>query len=102
MEPMNRTRIDMSLSNEQLYEGCEITIVAGRKVMVTPVHEAVHLLGRNAAALIAADENHEEVLLTGPMAVWAYLIVFHEVVHRYKRVWYDDGKNDPVLVAAHG
>ncbi len=96
------TIFNISLSNEVLYQGCEITIVAGRQVMTTPVAEAVHLVGQNAARMVAADSNRDEVVLTGAMAVWAYMIVFHEVVHRYRRVWYDDGKGSPVLIAAHG
>jgi hypothetical protein len=27
------------------------------------------------------------------MAIWAYLIVFHSVVHRFRRVRYDDGQD---------
>ncbi len=44
----------------------------------------------------------KEVTLTGPMAVWAYLVVFHAVVHKTRRVYYDDGHGNRVLVAAHG
>jgi len=96
------TTINLGLANKALYEGCEITVVAGRDVLTTPVAEAIHLVGKNAAKMVAADSNRDEVILTGAMAVWAYMIVFHEVVHRYRRVWYDDGKGNPVLIAAHG
>ncbi|MFN9116290.1 MAG: hypothetical protein ACK5XN_40120 [Bacteroidota bacterium] len=96
------TTIDLSLANEALYKGCEMTITAGRNVLITPISEAVHLVGKNAADIVAADGRRDEVMLTGAMAVWAYMIVFHEVVHRYRRVWYNDGRNEPVLIAAHG
>lgn len=42
------------------------------------------------------------VTLTGSMAVWRYLVVFHAVVHKFTTVVYDDGRNIPVTVAKHG
>ncbi len=97
-------KIDMGLSNAALYAGCTITEVAGRLNLTTPVSEAVQLVGRNIAAVVKAvpPEDRSEVTLTGPMAVWAYLVVFHAVVHCFGRVYYDDGRSGPVLVAAHG
>lgn len=93
------TTIDMSLRNAALYEGCGVEEVAGRLNLVTPVEGAVRNVGRNINAL---DVDGDEVVLTGPMAVWAYLVVFHAVVHRTKKVWYDDGRGNRVLIAAHG
>lgn len=90
--------IDMSLNNSFLYSGTEIEEVAGRLNLKTPVAEAVNIVGKNVSKLSISPEG---VILTGPMAVWAYLIVFHHVVHRTKKVFYDDGRNR-VLVAAHG
>lgn len=96
--------IDLSLKNESLYSGLAIEEVAGRLNLTTPVADAVNVVGRNIAAIVdavpAADRS--EVTLTGPMAVWAYLVVFHAVVHRFGRVNYDDGRTGPVVVAAHG
>jgi hypothetical protein len=46
--------------------------------------------------------NADGIVLTGPMAVWAYLIAFHAAVHRFARVYYDDGRSGSVLIAAHG
>ena len=91
--------IDLSLKNKELYAGCNIEEVAGRLNLVTPVSEAVNKVGRVANAL-AIDP--EEVILTGAMAVWAYMVVFHTVVHKTKKVYYDDGRNGVVLIAAHG
>lgn len=96
------TTIDLSLENAALYAGCAIETLAGRLTLTTPVEEAVETVGRNIAAIVAADTNRDEVTLSGPMAVWSYLIVFHAVVHRYRRVYYNDGRNPSVLVAAHG
>ncbi len=92
-------KIDLSLKNKELYEGCQIEEVAGRLNLVTPVTEAVKIVGRNANAM-AIDPT--SVTLTGPMAVWVYLIVFHAVVHKTSRVFYNDGRNGEVLIAAHG
>ena len=95
--------IDLSLRNTALYKGCEIEEVAGRLNLKTPVAEGVTLVGRNAAAIVQATppSARDSVTLTGPMAVWAYLIVFHEVVHTFKEVQYFDGRNTVVL-ARHG
>lgn len=97
-------KLDLSLSNKALYAGMEIEEVAGRLNLKTPVAEAVHLVGRNIHGIIETipAEERGEVTLTGPMAVWAYLVVFHAVVHRFSKVYYDDGRSGPVLVAAHG
>lgn len=98
------TMIDLGLGNTALYAGCQVEEVAGRKNLVTPVAEAVEIVGKNIAAIVAAvpQTDRREVVLTGPMAVWAYLVVFHAVVHAFAHVTYDDGKGNYVLVAAHG
>jgi hypothetical protein len=100
----NGSMIDISLNNSQLYAGCEIQEVAGRLTLTTPVKDAVNIVGRNAKKIV--DElvaiGIEDVTLSGAMAIWAYLVVFHVVVHRFRRVYYDDGKpNGKVLIAAH-
>lgn len=93
--------INLGLNNEVLYANCEIEEVAGRLNLKTPVDEAVNIVGRNINKLIN-DVDEREVTLTGPMAVWSYLVVFHAVVHRFSKVYYDDGRGNCVLVAAHG
>lgn len=94
--------INIGLTNSALYDGCTIEEVAGRLNLTTPVEEAVNIVGRNINAIVAASEDREEVVLTGPMAVWSYLVVFHAVVHAFSRVIYDDGRGNRVTVAAHG
>lgn len=92
-------KLNVGLDNQKLYDGCEIETVAGRSNLTTPVEEAVGIVGRNIAKM---NLHGNEIILTGPMAVWAYLVVFHAVVHRYRKVYYDDGRGNLVLVAAHG
>ncbi len=96
--------IDLSLANTALYAGCEIEEVAGRKNLVTPVEAAVTIVGSNAAEIVrqVPAGERDQVTLTGPMAVWAYLVVFHAVVHAFNRVVYSDGRGSDVLIAAHG
>ena len=96
-------KMDLSLRNAALYEGCKTEEVAGRLNLKTPIGEAVGLVGRNIAAIIQAipPEARESVTLTGPMAVWAYLVVFHAVVHVFAEVSYFDGRN-VVVLARHG
>jgi len=93
------TFLNLGLTNEDLYKHCEIEGVAGRLNLKTPISEAVHTVGKNIAKM---NLHGDAITLTGPMAVWAYLIVFHAVVHRFAKVYYDDGRSGPVLVAAHG
>ena len=93
------TNFDLSLNNEQLYSGCKIEEVAGRKNLITPTAEAINIVGKNVNDM---NLSGDEITLTGAMAVWSYLIVFHAVVHRFRKVHYDDGRNGSVLVAAHG
>lgn len=97
-------KIDLGLTNTELYAGCKIETVAGRLNLVTPVAESVELVGGNIARIIETTNpaDRDEITLTGPMAVWSYLVVFHAVVHRSRRVYYDDGRTGPVLIAAHG
>jgi hypothetical protein len=100
----NQVIFDLSLNNQSLYEGCEIQEVAGRLVLMTRPSEAINIVGRNARQLVdeMVKDGVEEVTLSGGMAIWAYLVVFHIVLHRFRRIYYDDGKaNGKVLVAAH-
>ena len=77
--------------------------VAGRQTLTTPLEEAVNIVGKNADAMVKADTERDEVVLTGPMAIWSYLLVFHAVVHAYRRVYYSDGRGGKdLLIAAHG
>jgi len=96
--------IDLSLANTTLYEGCQIESVAGRLNLVTPVEEAVEIVGGNINKIVSAvpQSERDEVVLTGPMAVWSYLVVFHAVVHAFRKVRYSDGRGSDVVVAAHG
>lgn len=96
------TVINLGLNNSELYAGCEVTEVAGRLNLTTPVEEAVNIVGRNIHSMVAEIQDRNEVILTGPMAVWSYLVVFHAVVHAFSRVVYDDGRGNRVVVAAHG
>lgn len=97
-------KIDLSLGNEALYAGLTVEEVAGRKNLTTPVTEAVDVVGRNVAAIVAAtpQDQRDVVTLTGPMAVWAYMIVFHAVVHAFGEVRYEDGRTPAVTIAKHG
>ncbi|MFH1822127.1 MAG: hypothetical protein ABH830_00315 [Patescibacteria group bacterium] len=95
--------IDLSLKNRELYEGCEIIEVGGRLTLETKPEEASNIVGRNVNKMIEQTkaEDRGEVILTGPMAVWAYLVVFHLVVHKFGKVFYDDGRGSKVLIAQH-
>jgi hypothetical protein len=93
--------LDVGLGNAQLYDSCEVTEVGGRLTLVTPPAEAANVVGRNVARLVDGETDRSEVVLTGAMAVWAYLVAFHAVVHRFGKVYYDDGRGNRVLIAQH-
>jgi hypothetical protein len=94
--------INLGLNNSDLYAGCEIEEVAGRLNMTTPVQEAVNIVGRNIESILSQVEDRDSVTLTGPMSVACYLVVFHAVVHRFRVVIYNDGRNGDIIVAKHG
>ncbi len=94
--------INIALTNADLYAGCDIEEIAGRLNLTTPVAEAVSIVGRNIAHILDTAPKTDRVVLTGPMAVWSYMVVFHAVVHRVREVVYDDGRNPPVVIARHG
>lgn len=95
--------IDLSLKNGQLYDGCVIEVVAGRLNLATPIVDAINFIGMNINAIVnnIPSDERDVVILTGPMAVWSYMIVFHAVVHVFREVRYNDGKSE-VLIAKHG
>lgn len=92
-------RLDLSLSNSILYAGLDVRELAGVPTLVTPPTEPIPVLLRNLTAL-AIDP--EEVTLTGGMAIWAYLVAFHFLHGRTRRIHYEDGRGERVLIAAHG
>jgi len=91
--------LDLSLHNVDLYAGLDVREHAGRLNLVTPPAEAIPVILRNLET-IAID--HDEVVLTGSMAIWSYLVIFHWLHGRTRRIWYEDGRADRILVAAHG
>jgi len=96
--------IDLSLTNNDLYAGCEVELVAGRFNLVTPVSQSIEIVGTNIGNMLATvpRSDRDSVTLTGPMAVWLYLVVFHAVVHAFSEVKYNDGRSDDVVIARHG
>lgn len=91
--------LDLSLHNEDLYRGLEIDRRAGKLTLLSPPEEAIEVLVENVESLTI---DPEDVELTGSMAIWAYLVVFHTLHGKTKRIWYKDGRGQRILVAAHG
>ncbi len=96
---MATTTLNLSLDNTAIWNGCEIEETAGRLNCKTPKGQAVNIIGRNVAAM---DLRGDSIILTGPAPVWAYLTVFHLVVHRFGEVLYDDGRTGADVIAKHG
>jgi hypothetical protein len=91
--------LDMSLTNRDLYAGLDVQLTAGRPTLLTPADSAIPVLLANLARL---SIDPQEVVLSGGMAIWAYLVVFHYLHGRTTRIFYEDGRGAKVLVAAHG
>ena len=95
--------LDLSLTNDALYAGAEIRVLAGKPTLLTPPEEAIAVM---AANLVKMDRegliDREEVTLTGGIAIWAYLVVFHFLHGKTKRIYYESGRGERILVAAHG
>lgn len=91
--------LDLSLTNDRLYSGLEIQREAGKLNLRTPPERAMVAMTAN---LDKMEIDPVEVVLTGGMAVWAYLVVFHYLHGRTSRIYYEDGMGKRVLVAAHG
>lgn len=93
--------LDLSLNNKELYEGCEIIEVGGRLTLKTPPELAKEIIGVNCKEIVANTEDRAKIVLTGAMAVYSYLVVFHMVVHSFKEVYYNDGRGSEILISAH-
>ncbi|HEY2090409.1 MAG TPA: hypothetical protein VGJ81_00840 [Thermoanaerobaculia bacterium] len=91
--------LDLSLKNEVLYAGLDIVTEGGKRNLRTPPADAIP---RIAANLESIEIDAVEVVLTGSMAIWAYLVVFHALHGRTRRIYYQDGVGNRLLVAAHG
>jgi len=91
--------LDLSLKNATLYAGLDIARDAGKLNLRTPPEKAIPILTAN---LDGIRIDPDEVVLTGSMAIWAYLVVFHYLHGRTRRIYYEDGTGQRVLVAAHG
>jgi hypothetical protein len=91
--------LDLSPTNRALYAGLDLQERAGKPTLLTPPVEAIPVLVANLRRL---EIDSEEVVLTGGMAIWAYLVVFHFLYGRTRRILYMDGRGERVLVAAHG
>lgn len=91
--------LDLSLANEALYRGLSIDILAGKRTLTTPPENVIPVMMENLSRM---PIDPQEVTLTGGMAIWSYLVVFHYLHGKTKRVYYQDGMGNRVLVAAHG
>jgi hypothetical protein len=102
--PPSSAKLDLSLRNAELYAGCAIEEVAGTLSLTTPRDEAVNIIGRNARTIVdqLVDTGVQDLTLTGAMAIWAYLVVFHVAVHRFSAIYYEDGRpGGRVRISSH-
>lgn len=91
--------LDLSLKNKELYAGVDI-FEAGGRLAVDLSEALLNQVGRNADLLVAAMEDRTEITLTGAAPIPVYLTVFHVVVHRFRKVYYDNEMYN-LLIARH-
>ena len=91
--------LDVSLANTDLYAGLRIESLAGKATLLDAPAAAIARMAENFSKM---KIDPDEVVLTGSMAIWAYLAVFHFLHGRTRRIYYQDGRGLRVLVAAHG
>ena len=97
-------KIDLEFGNEELYLGCDICEEGGERVIKTLPHFIKSIIKANVKRIIESDKgNHEEIILFGPLVasndIWIYMIVSHVVIHHYRKIWYDNGRGDYILIA---
>jgi hypothetical protein len=97
-------RIDLSVNaSNPLYAGLGVTEVGGRFNLPNAMSaDVLNAIGKTVAGMIEAVADRDECILTGPAPVQVYLVVFHGVVHRFRKVQYLDGRNESCTVAQHG
>jgi len=62
--------------------------------------ETLNKIGENADSIVSRLQPRDEITLTGAAPIPVYLVVFHIVVHRFKKVYYDNEMYN-LLIARH-
>jgi hypothetical protein len=81
--------LDLSLKNKELYKNIEI-FKTGGKESIDLSDEALNIIGENANNITKKMTDRSEIVLTGPASIPVYLVVFHIIVHRFRKVIYDN------------
>lgn len=92
-------KLDLSLNNFTLYEGISIAKVGGRLV-IDLSDEVLNKIGENIEKWLQTQEDRSEIILTGAAPIPVYLIAFHLVVHRFRKVRYTNEMYD-LLISRH-
>lgn len=88
-------RLDLSLNNTELYEGCKVTVVdKGRYHLDTPTDSAVVIVATNALSLAQriSNKGYDALEITGGVPTPIYLTVFSAMSPFFKEVHHFDGK----------
>ncbi len=93
-------RLDLSLTNEELYRGCTIRQLSGGRLnLKTPRKLAAPIVRENLARIILAIPSEERsVELTGRMATWVYLVALNQAIRSFEQVYFNDG-GEQILIA---
>ncbi len=91
--------LDLSLQNTDLYQGIVIHRTGG-KLSVDLSDDVLNIIGENVDRIVSTLLPRDEITLTGAAPIPVYLVVFHMVVHRFKKVQYNNEMYQ-LLIARH-
>ena len=91
-------RLDMSPENDDLWGGCRRTEWSGKVDLNELPVDASRILRRNLQTIFAKVHDTSDIILGGPMAAWAYLVVFDEARKVFDSVYYSDKSGMLLLI----
>ena len=94
-------RLDMSPENDDLWGGCRRTDWAGKVDLNELPVDASRILRRNLQTIFSEVHDRREIILGGPMAAWAYLVVFDECQRVFDSVYYSDKSGMLLRITQH-
>ena len=93
-------RLNMRPENDDLWGGCRRSEWSGKIDLDELPVDASRILRRNLQTIFSEVHDRREIILGGPMAAWAYLVVFDVASKIFDSVYYSD-KSGMLLLITH-
>jgi len=86
--------LDLSLQNRRLYAGCRVRGKHSHLHLETPPDQASAIIETNLRHILeeVPDDDGGEIVLTGRIPTWVYLVVYEAARERFDRVSQHDGR----------